>query len=296
MAARPLWLILAALLLTSCAKEVGPEAVALEYARALYAGDLAQTYRLISADDQRVKDERTFRLERGEASGFALEVARHLASFIAATQVEKTIKGTRATVKLALRLPNANAPEIAALVHGWDERRLNTLFEAERSQITQKLAQLHRDRKLPTLDGEETFELVRESSGWRVSLNWAGGVRVRFSATTNKALSLQATIVPEEILLTPGERVSVTVRTQNPTARDIVVRVNHRVEPKPLADSLALLHCPLFLPVTLKPGETEEFRSEYLLLTDVPETAKQFQVTYEFLPAERDRERIGSQR
>ena len=34
--------------------------------------------------------------------------------------------------------------------------------------------------------------------------------------------------------------------------------------------------------MTLKPGQTEEFRSEYLLLKNVPGSTKQFQVTYEF--------------
>lgn len=257
----------------------------MEYARALYASDLARAYRLVSAVDQRVKDEHTFRRERGETRGFTLELVRQLASFIEAARVGETIRGERATVRFTLRLPNANAPEIVAVVLGWDERRLNALSEAERGQITQKVAQLHRARQIPMLEGEETFELVREGSGWRVFLNWAAGVRVRFTATTNAALLLQVTVTPEEVHAIPGERLSVTLRTHNPTARDVVVRVGHRVEPKPHADSLALLHCPLFLPVTLRPGETEEFRSEYLLLRDAAEGLKQLQVTYDFFPA-----------
>lgn len=271
-------------LLAGCVKDAGPEDVALEYTRALYAGDLAGAYRLISTEDRRVKDERTFLRDGGAAEGVALEMARKLASFIVATPVKKTSSGERLKVRLGLKLPNANAPEIAGLVHDWDERRLNALSDTERRQITQQLTQLHRAGQIPMLEGEETFELVREGSGWRVFLNWAGGVRVRFGATTDTALPLRVTVAPEEVRVTPGERVSVTVRAQNPTTRDVVVRVGHRVEPKLHADSLALVHCPLFLPVTLKPGETEEFRSEYVLLKDVPDSAKQFQVTYEFSP------------
>jgi len=269
-------------LFSGCAQEEGPEAVAIEYARALYASDPARVYRLISSEDRRVKPEAAFVQERGAVSGFALEVTRQLASFIGATPVEKTIREERATVRLKLRLPDANAPDIVALVHEWDERRLNALSRAEREEITRKLNQLHRAQKIPMLEGIETFELARERSGWRVFLNWAGGVRVRFSTAMGEALPLQATVSPEEVLVTPGERVRVTVRAKNLSPRDIVVRVGHRTEPKAQADSLALLQCPLFVPVTLEAGQSEEFISEYVLLKDVPLEAKQFQVTYEF--------------
>ena len=59
-------------------------------------------------------------------------------------------------------------------------------------------------------------------------------------------------------------------------------RVGHRIEPAAQASHLALLLCPLFVPVTLGPGQTQEFVSEYLLLADVPSDAKQFAVTYRF--------------
>ena len=258
--------------------------MALEYGRALYASDLEHAYRLISEEDRRMKDEATFGRERGPATGFALEVARQLASYIEATPVETRIGGDRATVKMKVRLPDASAPAIAALVADWDERRLNALPWAEREQITRRFDELHRARQIPVLEGEETFELVREAHGWRVFLNWAGGVRVRFRAALPEKMPLQVTVSPEEALVSPGERVHVTLQATNRSTRDIVARVNHRIDPMAQADSLALLQCPLFIPVTLKPGQIEEFRSEYLLLKNVPGSAKQFQVTYEFSP------------
>jgi hypothetical protein len=276
------------LVLTGCATETGPEVAALEYARALYASDLTQAYRLISSEDQGVKDEESFRKEKGGPTGFALEVAHQLASLIEATPVEKTISAQRARVRLKLTLPNANAPEIAALVHDWDEQRLNALPQTERSQIMRKLDQLRQAGRIPMLKGEETFEVVREASGWRVFLNWAGGVRVRFGAVMLEAIPLQATFSQEELLLTAGERAHVTVRLKNLSHRDIVTRVGHRVEPRPHADFLALLQCPLFLPVTLKSGDTAEFVSVYTVLKDAPPEAKQFQVTYEFRSETKD--------
>jgi len=44
----------------------------------------------LSSEDRRVKDQASFRRERREASGFALDVARQLASFIEATPIERT--------------------------------------------------------------------------------------------------------------------------------------------------------------------------------------------------------------
>jgi len=272
------------ILLASCARAPGPEEVALEYARALYASDAAHAYRLISAEDRRMKDEQMFLQERGTVKGFALEVGRQLASFITATPIEKTATGERTTVKLELRLPDANAPEIAALVYAWDERRLNALSKAEQRQIIQKLNDLHQARQLPMLEGEESFELVREASVWRVFLDWAHGVRVRFRASIKDAIPVDVTVSPGEVRATPGERVGVTVRVENRSRGDIVTRVGHRIEPRTQADALALLQCPLFVPVTLKAGEVEEFRSVYMVMKDVPDKAKEFQVTYEFLP------------
>jgi len=272
----------AVLLLSSCTYEARPEDVALEYGRALYASDLEHAYRLISGEDRRLKDERTFLREGGPATGFALELSRRLASFIEATPLETRISGDRATVRMKVRLPDGNAPAIAAPVADWDERRLNDLPWAEREKITRRFDELHRARQIPMLEGEETFELVREAHGWRVFLNWAGGVRVRFRAALPEKMPLQVTVSPEEALVSPGERVHVTLQATNRSTRDIVARVNHRIDPTAQADSLALLQCPLFIPVTLKPGQIEEFRSEYLLLKNVPGSAKQFQVTYEF--------------
>ena len=276
--------LVAALLLSGCAQEAKPKDIALEYGRALYASDLEHAYRLVSVEDRRLKDEQTFLREGRPATGFGLELSRQLASFIQATPVTTTISADRARVTLKVRLPDANAPAIATLAADWDEKHLNSLSQREREHSTRTLDQLHRSDQLPMLEGEEIVELVREAHGWRVFLNWAGGIRVRFHAALQEKLPLQVTVVPEEALLSPGERVHVTLQATNRSTRDVVARVNHRIDPTAQADSLALLQCPLLIPVTLKPGQTEEFRSEYLLLKNVSGSTKQFQVTYEFSP------------
>jgi hypothetical protein len=270
------------LLLIGCAKKAEPEEIALEYGRAVYANDPDKIYRLISAQDRRVRDEETFRQQQRGLSGFTLEVVRQLASFITATPVEKTIAEKRATVRLNFRIPDANAPEVRSLVREWDVQRLNALSEAERAQITERLDQLHRTQKLPMLEGEETLELIKDNSGWRIFLNWAGGTRLHFSAKVREAVPLQVTVIPAQIMVTPGERVRVTVRAKNIGRHDVTTRVGHRIEPEAEANFLALLQCPLLLPVMLKPGEMKEFVSEYFLLKTLPDRVKNFEVNYEF--------------
>ena len=148
--------------------------------------------------------------------------------------------------------------------------------------MTRALDELHRARRLPMLEGEERFELVRDVEGWRIFLNWAGGVRVRFRATAGETIPFDVHVTPAETILSPGERVRVTVRARNRSVREVTARVRHAVAPAAQADSLALLQCPLMLPVTLKPGEADEFASQYLLLPDAPADVRQYEVTYVF--------------
>ena len=283
-------LALIVLLVGGCAQSPTPAEIALEYGRAVFASDAAAIYRLVSADDRRVRDEATFRSQQQEPRGFTRDLVRQLASYITATPVVTTVTGRRATVKLRFTLPDANSPEMLKLVRDWDNAELERLSSAERRGIVDRLVDLHRTRALPTIEGEETLELVKQDPGWRVFLNWAGGVHVRFMATVDRSVSLEVTVTPAEVVINPGERVRVTVRARNTTGHELTTRVGHRIEPPAQSQHLALVQCPLFVPITLAPGETREFTSVYMVLAGVPSTVKDFAVTYE-IPA---RERAGS--
>jgi hypothetical protein len=235
-----------------------------------------------SEADRRVKDEATFRRQQPELRGFSREVVLALAGFIAATPVATEVTGDRARVTLALRLPDANAPEIRTLMLDWDEDRLDRLPDTERARIRERLDELHRRGRMPTVDGDETFELVRESGRWRAFLNSAGGVRVRFEAAVDPGVPLQVTVTPDAAVLAPGERLRVNLRATNTGHREVTTRVGHRIAPEAQATHLALLQCPLVVPVTLEPGETEDFVSEYLMLADAPANVRALAVTYRF--------------
>lgn len=270
------------LLLAGCGRVASPEEVALAYGRAVYANDADAIWRLVSEADRRAKNEATFRRQQRELRGFTREVVLALAGLIGATPVTTDVTGHRARVTLGFRLPDANAPEIRTLMLAWDEDRLNRLPGTERARILDRLGQLHRGGRFPTVKGDETFDLVRENGRWRVFLNWAGGVRVRFEAAVDPGVPLRVTVTPNAAVLAPGERLRVTVRATNTGNREVTARVGHRIAPQAQATHLALVQCPLFVPVTLEPRETEEFVSEYLLLADVPADTRTLAVTYLF--------------
>jgi hypothetical protein len=267
---------------TSAARRQAPEDVAREYGRGVYANDADALWPLISSADHRAKDQGTFRRQQRDLRGFTRQAVRQLAGYITATPVNVVRTGDRAKATLRFRLPDANAADIRRLVLDWDEERLDALPAPDRARIAARLEQLQKKGALPTIEGEETIELVREDGAWRVFLNWAGGVRVRFAAAAPTAGALDVSMTPADVVLAPGDRLRVTVRAHNRTDHEVTTRVGHRIEPEADSRHLALLQCPLFLPVTLRPGETREFSSEYLLLADVPKGVRALGVTYVF--------------
>lgn len=275
-------LMLAATLLAACAGGAAPEDVAREYGRGVYANDASALWRLISLEDRRAKDEAAFRRQQQDLRGFTRDAVRQLASYITATPVKTTMTSERARVTLRFRLPDANAPAVRALMHDWDADRLDKLTAADRQRIAAGLEDLHRKGTLPTLEGDETMDLVREAGGWKIFLNWAGGVRVTFSAVVDPAVPLDVTVSPSSMVLARGERVRVSVKARNGGTREVTTRVSHRIDPAGDAKHLALLQCPLLLPAQLAPGAAEEYESEYMLLADAPAGVKAFTVTYRF--------------
>ena len=205
---------------------------AIEYGRAIYRYDAAAIYRLAFAADRRVKGEETVRAQVGAPTGFALDIIRHLALFMEAKPVDTRLSGNRATISLKLTLPDANAPDIRMLARDWDETALDALADSERAQVLRKLDELHERRKLPVVEGQETFELVKEGGGWRLVLDWGGAIPVRFTASTAKTPALEITTTPAEIRAKPGESFRVTLRAKNVSGHEVTTRVGHRITPE----------------------------------------------------------------
>jgi hypothetical protein len=259
--------------------------VAVEYARALYAHDISRAYRLLSTQDRERKTEAAFMAETDAPTGKTLELARQLASFIEIVSTEKKITGDRAEVKLKLKLPNANAAEVAGFVRDWDVAALNAISEKELERIRKGLEELHRSGRLPTLEGEEKFQLVREEARWRVIVNWAVGVQIHFRTRIPAVLPVRAAPEEQRVLVNPGEQFQMSLRLTNTSERELSLRVAHEIEPKAAAPFVVFVQCPLLLPVQLPPGATREYLSTMLIAAGGPDRMEGVQITFTFRAA-----------
>ncbi len=261
-----------------------PVEILKRYFKATYARDYAAAYRLISSEDQRLKSQKTYVMERSAFDGFTLELGKKLASAIEATGVTEQVNGDRARIRLKFNLPDAN--KLSPILDDWDEDRLNTLSRQKQLETMERVEKLVKERKLSMISGEEDFELVKESRGWRVFLDWAAGVRVVFDASVPQSIPIEAWPVSRETLVHPGEPFTIAFRIKNRSDRDVFFRIVHHVEPKSSADYLDLVECGLLFPVKLAPGKENEYSSTYFINGDLPEGTKRLAVTYEFKPDE----------
>ena len=257
-----------------------PVEVLEKYLKSLYARDFRQAYRFISAADRELKTRSAYVRERGSFDGVALEAARKLSGLIAIRPVTQQSDGTQNHFKVALKLPDANA--VSDLLLGWDEKRLNALPGPEQKKILATIDQLIQDEKLPMIEGEEEFVLVREGSQWKIFLNWAAGIQVKFATALPPRAAVTAQPTIKETVTRSGDLFTVGFKVKNNGASEILTRIVHRVEPKEIAGYLDLVECALLLPVRLRPGEEQIFNSTYIVRGDLPEGTRTLDVTYEF--------------
>ena len=256
-----------------------PVDVIAKYLRFLYARDFRQAYRFISAADRELKSQSDYVRERGAFDGVALDAAHKLSGLIEIQPVKQETDGPRSRVKIAIKLPDANA--LSDFLLGWDEEKLNALPASEQKKLLAEIDKVVREGKLPMIEGEEDFVVVQEASGWKVFLDWAAGIQVRFATVLpNAALLARPTI--KETVARPGDVFTVGFNVKNQSTNEITTRIIHHVEPKEIAESLDLVECALLLPVRLRPNEEQTFNSTYIIRGDVPDGVKALDVTYEF--------------
>ena len=257
-----------------------PHQVLEKYLRVLYARDFRQAYRYISAADRELKSRADYVRERGAFQGLALDAARKLSDLIEIRPVKQEVEGAHTRMTVALKLPDANA--VGTLLHGWDERQLNALPASEQRRLLGKVEQLVRDHRVPMIEGEEEFVLVREGSQWKIFLDWATGVQVKFATSLPMNSAVSAEPVTKETVARSGDVFTVGFKVKNNDKSEIVTRIVHRVEPKEMTQYLDLVECALLLPVRLRPGEEQVFNSTYVIRGDLPDSAKSIAVNYEF--------------
>jgi hypothetical protein len=218
--------------------------------------------------------------ERGAFSGFTLEIARKLAEAIEITPVDRQIASDRVRLRAKLKVPDANS--LSDIVMDWNFEKLNALAASEQKTLLAKIEKLKENGKLPTLEGEEDFQFVKEEGRWKMFLDWASGVKVTFKASVPSGAPVEAKVVQADVITKPGELFNISLQIRNRGKEEVFARIGHLIQPKDMADYLDLVECGFLLPVTIKAGTTEEFSSTYLLRGGLPENVRQLSVTYEF--------------
>ena len=257
-----------------------PVRVLSQYLKILYARDYRQAYGFISSADRQLKTRDEYVREHGPFSGFALEVARKLAGAIEIKPISSLPDGTKERVKVSMKLPDAN--RVAPMLLDWDEKRLNRLPPTEQRRIIAGLDGLIRARKLPMIEGDDEFTLVKEGTRWKIFVDWAAGARVQFDALLPSGNEIAAEPLTKETVARSGDVFTVGFKVTNRASKEIVTRIAHRIEPKELAPYLDLVECALLLPVHIGPGEVQTYNSTYMVRGDLPDGAKAIKVTYEF--------------
>jgi len=209
-----------------------------------------------------------------------LEAARKLSGLIELKPVSEQPDGKANRVRVAMKLPDANG--VSALLLDWDEKRLNALPAPAQKKILAAIDDLTRQKKLPMIEGEEEFVLVQENAQWKVHLNWAAGVKVKFATVLPPGGGILAEPIIKETVTRSDDLFTIGFNVKNRTSRELVTRIVHQVEPEDMAPYLDLVECALLLPVRLRPGEEQTYNSTYVVRGDLPDGIKNLDVTYEF--------------
>lgn len=266
----------------------GPERVLKSYLQAMYARDAEAAYALISRPDRTEKSLKDYRSETGAYGGAVLKLSRALAGAIRFEEMKVSVEGDRATLSFSAHLPDANDPALEPIVHGFDKVRLGALKPDELGGKTARIRELTAAGKLPFIHSpDERWELIREADGWRVFVNWAQAVEVRFDAVVMGNLGWEFTPLRSRILAKHGETIEMAYRVRNTGTRETVGKARHIIGPHAQAAHMEIISCFCFLEQTLKPGEEAELPLVFRINFDAPENIRRFIVRYEFFPLAR---------
>lgn len=277
--------------LAACSAERTPEDTVRQYIQAVYSRNYAAAYPLISTADKHYKSQADYLRENTSFAGTTLELATQLASYITSENPHTEFHGDRATVILNLKLPAGNDPKLATLLLEFEEERIDTLPDAERHRITQALADMHQRGELPVIAGEERFELVKESDGWKLFLNWRGAVQVRFVGEVKMGLPWEFEPIQNEVRALPGETLRTAFRAKNLSDTPISAKARHII--LPADDYLEVIQCFCFIQQTLDPGEEIEMPLFFRVKWDAPPDLLAIEVRYEFYPIEHFKQEWG---
>jgi len=168
------------------------------YLKAINARNFNDAYRYLSTADRQVRGEAGYVESQGAYSGFALESASKLASFMQVWPIEQSGRDELRRIKVGYRVP---APaDLAGLLLNWDETRLNALPRDRQQQILAEIDVRRKDSKLLMIEGQEQFELSKDGKAWKIFLDWASGTTVKLKTQLPKSGELEVRLAQTEVI------------------------------------------------------------------------------------------------
>jgi cytochrome c oxidase assembly protein Cox11 len=134
------------------------------------------------------------------------------------------------------------------------------------------------------VEGQETFELIKEGGNWRLFLDWASGVKVAFGFSAPPSSGIEARFSEKQIIARFGEPFQTTFKVKNRSSREVLINISHDIEPAAIREHLEMIQCGLLSPMTLAPGHEREMSSIYILSGGFPESVKDVTINYAFIP------------
>jgi len=262
------------------AQRNAPLAIIQSYLRATYARDYRQAYRFISAADQRFRDEKSYVHAQEEFTGFTARVAGTLADFMELKVIEEVSDGDRAKIKIDYSVPSPE--DVSSLVFDWDSHKLNSLSPTEQKQLLNTLVARKRNESLIAIQGQETFELIREGDTWKIFQDWGAGTKVKIETVLAEKYEVDVTLLQNEIMVKEKEPFQVNLKLKNRGRERVVLALRHRVEPMIAADDLEMIECGLGRPIALGPGSEQEFSMAYILSESTRKSVRDLTLTYVF--------------
>lgn len=255
-----------------------PLHVAKAYFRAGYARNFDAAYGHISSLDRRAGNRADYIQAHGSFSGFALRLAKIFADQIEFRVIEQEIGAHRARYTVDYRVPATD--EYAALLFNWDQDKLNALPRADQQRIIGGLEKIRKAKNTISVEGRETFDLVKEDGRWKIFLDWASKIKVSFDAAlpANSAIEVE---VLNRRLFAGMEPFQTNLKIRNRGQQEVVARIEHRIEPKETPEHLTMIACGFLRPLTLQPGEEREVSSAYLLDPGFPKNTA-LSITFAF--------------
>lgn len=207
--------------------------------------------------------------------------------------IEQHTSSTGVRLEVAYRVPTGD--ELSAQLFDWNATKLNALPLSAQKQLAGALAGLQQRGRMISLEGQETFRLVREKSGWKIFLAWASRTRVIFKSLAPRTGELDVRFARNDFLVDMNEPLQINFRLKNRATHPIVARLHHRIEPRRFANYVEMIACGSLAPVRLGPGETRETSSAYIL-SGVPAKSR-VAIVYDFsvAPQRIEKEPIAGQ-